>query len=108
MSHKLDDYIQRYIELRQLRDLPEGELEVRILEPDLKNGPGGMRDLCVGRWAAAARRPSTAATRWAASGCTKRPAAGWSQPSVRHIKTTHVFLRFSATAVASHPLPHTE
>ncbi|HVZ72583.1 MAG TPA: [protein-PII] uridylyltransferase [Polyangia bacterium] len=26
-----------------------------LLEPDLKNGPGGMRDLCVGRWAAAAR-----------------------------------------------------
>ena len=23
-----------------------------LLEPDLKNGPGGMRDLCVGRWAA--------------------------------------------------------
>jgi [protein-PII] uridylyltransferase len=26
-----------------------------LLEPDLKNGPGGMRDLCVGRWAAVAR-----------------------------------------------------
>jgi [protein-PII] uridylyltransferase len=26
-----------------------------LLEPDLKNGPGGMRDLCVGRWAATAR-----------------------------------------------------
>jgi [protein-PII] uridylyltransferase len=26
-----------------------------LLEPDLKSGPGGMRDLCVGRWAAAAR-----------------------------------------------------
>jgi [protein-PII] uridylyltransferase len=25
-----------------------------MLEPDLKNGPGGIRDLCVGRWAAAA------------------------------------------------------
>ena len=23
-----------------------------MLEPDLKNGPGGLRDLCVGRWAA--------------------------------------------------------
>ena len=23
-----------------------------MLEPDLKNGPGGIRDLCVGRWAA--------------------------------------------------------
>ena len=23
-----------------------------LLEPDLKNGPGGIRDLCVGRWAA--------------------------------------------------------
>ena len=26
-----------------------------LLEPDLKNGPGGLRDLCVGRWAATAR-----------------------------------------------------
>jgi [protein-PII] uridylyltransferase len=26
-----------------------------LLEPDLKNGPGGIRDLCVGRWAARAR-----------------------------------------------------
>jgi [protein-PII] uridylyltransferase len=26
-----------------------------LLEPDLKNGPGGMRDLCAGRWAAMAR-----------------------------------------------------
>src|SRR3954451_18889746 len=26
-----------------------------LLEPDLKNGPGGLRDLCVGRWAASAR-----------------------------------------------------
>src|SRR5882672_10415913 len=26
-----------------------------LLEPDLKNGPGGMRDLCVGRWATTAR-----------------------------------------------------
>jgi [protein-PII] uridylyltransferase len=25
-----------------------------MLEPDLKNGPGGIRDLCVGRWAAQA------------------------------------------------------
>jgi [protein-PII] uridylyltransferase len=26
-----------------------------LLEPDLKNGPGGVRDLCMGRWAAVAR-----------------------------------------------------
>jgi [protein-PII] uridylyltransferase len=26
-----------------------------LLEPDLKNGPGGIRDLCAGRWAAHAR-----------------------------------------------------
>lgn len=28
---------------------------IYMLEPDLKNGPGGIRDLCVGRWAAQAR-----------------------------------------------------
>jgi [protein-PII] uridylyltransferase len=33
-----------------------------MLEPDLKSGPGGIRDLCVGRWAAQARfRVSTPA-----------------------------------------------
>jgi [protein-PII] uridylyltransferase len=26
-----------------------------LLEPDLKSGPGGIRDLCAGRWAASAR-----------------------------------------------------
>ncbi|MDX2023994.1 MAG: [protein-PII] uridylyltransferase [Deltaproteobacteria bacterium] len=26
-----------------------------LLEPDLKSGPGGIRDLCIGRWAAHAR-----------------------------------------------------
>ena len=26
-----------------------------LLEPDLKSGPGGVRDLCAGRWAASAR-----------------------------------------------------
>lgn len=26
-----------------------------LLEPDIKNGPGGLRDLCVGRWACKAR-----------------------------------------------------
>lgn len=28
---------------------------IYLLEPDLKSGPGGVRDLCIGRWAAKAR-----------------------------------------------------
>lgn len=28
---------------------------IYLLEPDLKSGPGGIRDLCIGRWAALAR-----------------------------------------------------
>ena len=28
---------------------------IYLLEPDLKSGPGGIRDMCAGRWAAFAR-----------------------------------------------------
>jgi [protein-PII] uridylyltransferase len=65
-----DDFITRY-EARVARTTPDSlvarlrkEQEDRhsrfgdtifMLEPDLKNGPGGIRDLCVGRWAAQAR-----------------------------------------------------
>ena len=63
------DFIDRY-EARVARTTPDSlvarlreEQESRhsrfgdtifMLEPDLKSGPGGIRDLCVGRWAAQA------------------------------------------------------
>ena len=63
------DFLSRY-EARVARTTPDSlvvrlreEQEIRhsrfgdtifMLEPDLKNGPGGIRDLCVGRWAAQA------------------------------------------------------
>jgi [protein-PII] uridylyltransferase len=72
------DFISRY-EARVARTTPDSlvarlreEQEGRhsrfgdtifMLEPDLKSGPGGIRDLCVGRWAAAAGfRASTPAS----------------------------------------------
>jgi [protein-PII] uridylyltransferase len=39
-----------------------------MLEPDLKNGPGGIRDLCVGRWAAQACFHASTPERLAALG----------------------------------------
>ena len=69
-QHLASDFLARY-EARVAGTRPDGlvarlrgEQEVRhsrfgdtifMLEPDLKNGPGGIRDLCVGRWAAQAR-----------------------------------------------------
>lgn len=64
------DFIERY-EAKVTRTTPDSlvarlreEQESRhsrfgdtifMLEPDIKSGPGGIRDLCVGRWAAKAR-----------------------------------------------------
>ncbi len=51
-----------------------------MLEPDLKNGPGGIRDLCVGRWAAQARFGASTPARLAALGeMSPRQAEGLSQ-----------------------------
>ena len=69
-EHLASDFLARY-EARVAGTRPDG-LVVRLreeqngrhsrfgdtifmLEPDLKNGPGGIRDLCLGRWAAQAR-----------------------------------------------------
>jgi len=41
---------------------------IYLLEPDLKSGPGGIRDLCVGRWAARARFGTGSARELAARG----------------------------------------
>ena len=66
-QHLASDFLARY-EARvagagpdglvaRLREEQEGRHSrfgdtIFMLEPDLKNGPGGIRDLCVGRWAA--------------------------------------------------------
>ncbi len=49
-----EDFVARLRAEQRSRHSRFGDT-IFLLEPDLKNGPGGMRDLCVGRWAAMAR-----------------------------------------------------
>src|SRR5580692_10290615 len=49
-----EDFVARLRAEQKARHSRFGDT-IFLLEPDLKNGPGGMRDLCVGRWAAMAR-----------------------------------------------------
>lgn len=49
-----EDFVARLRAEQRARHSRFGDT-IFLLEPDLKNGPGGVRDLCVGRWAAAAR-----------------------------------------------------
>lgn len=49
-----DSFVARLRDEQQTRHSRFGDT-IFLLEPDLKNGPGGIRDLCVGRWAALAR-----------------------------------------------------
>jgi [protein-PII] uridylyltransferase len=46
--------VARLIDEQQRRHSRFGDT-IFLLEPDLKSGPGGVRDLCAGRWAAFAR-----------------------------------------------------
>ena len=48
-----DSLVARLREEQESRHSRFGDT-IFMLEPDLKNGPGGIRDLCVGRWAAQA------------------------------------------------------
>jgi [protein-PII] uridylyltransferase len=49
-----ENFVARLREEQQKRHSRFGDT-IFLLEPDLKNGPGGVRDLCMGRWAAQAR-----------------------------------------------------
>jgi [protein-PII] uridylyltransferase len=49
-----EDFVARLRAEQKARHSRFGDT-IFLLEPDLKNGPGGLRDLCVGRWAAMAR-----------------------------------------------------
>src|SRR5262252_1386826 len=49
-----EDFVARLRAEQRARHSHFGDT-IFLLEPDLKNGPGGMRDLCMGRWAAQAR-----------------------------------------------------
>jgi [protein-PII] uridylyltransferase len=46
-----DSFVARLREEQEVRHGRFGDT-IFMLEPDLKSGPGGIRDLCVGRWAA--------------------------------------------------------
>jgi [protein-PII] uridylyltransferase len=89
------DFMARYQErvacttpdslVARLREEQEGRHSrfgdtIFMLEPDLKNGPGGIRDLCVGRWAAkAAFRASAPAELEAAGEMSARQASAMSR-----------------------------
>jgi [protein-PII] uridylyltransferase len=47
-------FVARLLEEQQKRHSRFGDT-IFLLEPDLKSGPGGVRDMCAGRWAAFAR-----------------------------------------------------
>jgi [protein-PII] uridylyltransferase len=47
-------FVARLREEQESRHARFGDT-IFMLEPDLKSGPGGIRDLCVGRWAAQSR-----------------------------------------------------
>jgi [protein-PII] uridylyltransferase len=49
-----DGLVRRLREEQEKRHRTFGDT-IYLLEPDIKSGPGGYRDLCVGRWAAHAR-----------------------------------------------------
>ncbi len=57
-----EDFVARLREEQKKRHGRFGDT-IFLLEPDLKNGPGGMRDLCMGRWAAVARFGTSDQTR---------------------------------------------
>ena len=48
-----DSFVARLRQEQESRHSRFGDT-IFMLEPDLKSGPGGIRDLCVGRWAAQA------------------------------------------------------
>jgi [protein-PII] uridylyltransferase len=47
-------FVARLIDEQEKRHSRFGDT-IYLLEPDLKSGPGGIRDMCAGRWAAFAR-----------------------------------------------------
>jgi [protein-PII] uridylyltransferase len=47
-------FIERLLDEQKKRHSRFGDT-IFLLEPDLKSGPGGVRDMCAGRWAAYAR-----------------------------------------------------
>ena len=62
-----EDFVARLRAEQRARHSRFGDT-IFLLEPDLKNGPGGMRDLCVGRWAAMARFGTSDPRSWSAKG----------------------------------------
>lgn len=53
-SARPDGFVARLRDEQTSRHQKFGDT-IYLLEPDTKSGPGGIRDLCAGRWAAAAR-----------------------------------------------------
>ncbi len=74
-----DGLVARLREEQESRHSRFGDT-IFMLEPDLKSGPGGIRDLCVGRWAAQARFHASTPARLEQLGeMSSRQAEAWAQ-----------------------------
>ena len=75
---------------------------IYLLEPDIKSGPGGYRDLCVGRWAARARFGTGEPDALVAQGQMLRPQAESFERARQWLLRTRIALHLVAKRKIDH------